>query len=78
MQVVFSMDRSTITLGDGSCNCSLGISVNFDAVLQFVYYFLCGFVVFGASLRPPLSYVKVIMILHKNESGYEPLKLDGK
>ena len=75
------MDRRTITLDDGSfhiCNCGLGISVNFDVVLQFVYHFLCGFVVFGPSLRPPLSCVKVIKILHKNESGHEPLKLDGK
>ena len=46
------MDRRTVSLDDGSLR--FRYFGKFQCGIAVFYYLLCGFVVFGPSLRPPL------------------------
>lgn len=51
------------------CNCGFGILVNFDAVLRFLYAFLCSFAVFRQPLHPPLVDKAAKILSHPQESN---------
>ena len=54
------MDRRTVSLDDGSLR--FRYFGKFQCGIAVFYYFLCGFAVFGPSLRPPhpLDFLKLI------------------
>ena len=55
------MDRRTVSLDDGSLR--FRYFGKFQCGIAVFYYFLCGFAVFGPSLRPPPYFRHSIKVL---------------